>query len=165
MNKRKGEFHMGRSLRMMLVVLSISMVSMGYAMAEEKGMVTYEKDVKSIIAKGCLSCHGSNAPTFEQFDQNKEGFKKQNKGPRMDTYQDLITFVNGKETGALMRRLDDGKNIKDGKPGNMYRWLGKTDEERAKNLETIKKWVGGWTLKRKAEITEEELKAIRAKEK
>ena len=100
-----------------------------------------------------------------KFDQNKEGFKKQNKGPRMDTYQNLMAFVNGKETGALMRRLDDGKNTKDGKQGNMYTWLGKADEERVKNLEIIKKWVGGWTLKRKAEITEEELKAIKAKEK
>ena len=141
---------MGRSMRMMLMVLSISMVLMGYAMAEEKGMVTYENDVKPIIAKGCLSCHGSNAPS---------------KGPRMDTYQNLMVFVNGKDTGAFMRRLDDGKNTKDSKPGNMYTWLGKTDEERTKNLEMIKKWVGGWTLKRKAEITEEELKAIKAKEK
>jgi hypothetical protein len=76
-----------------------------------------------------------------------------------------MVFVNGKDTGALMRRLDDGKNTKDGKPGNMYIKLGETDSERAKNLEIIKKWVGGWTLKRKAEITEEELKAIKAKEK
>jgi hypothetical protein len=134
-------------------------------MAQEKGVVTYENNVKTVIAKGCLSCHGSNAPTAEQFGQNKEGFKKQNKGPRMDTYQNLMVFVNGTDTGALMRRLDDGKNIKDGKPGNMYRWLGKTDEERSKNLEIIKKWIGGWSLKRKAEITEEERKAIKAQEK
>ncbi len=156
---------MGKSMRMMLMVLSISMVMMGYAMAEEKGLVTYEKDVKPIIAKGCLSCHGSNAPTIEEFDTNKEGFKKQSKGPRIDAYKNLMIFVNGKEAGALMRRLDDGKNTKDGNPGNMFQRLGKTDEERAKNLETVKKWVGGWTLKRKAEITEEELKAIKAIEK
>jgi hypothetical protein len=133
----------------MLLVLSISMVMMRYAVAEEKGMVTYENNVKPVIANGCLSCHGSNPSS---------------KGLRMDTYQNLMVFVNGKDTGALMRRLDDGKNTKDGKPGNMYKWLGKTDEERSKNLETIKNWIGGWTLKRKAEITEEELKAIRAKE-
>jgi len=34
-----------------------------------------------------------------------------------------------------------------------------------KNLETIKKWIGGWTLKRKKDISEEELKAIKALEK
>ena len=28
----------------------------------------------------------------------------------MDTYANFMIFVNGKETGALMRRLDDGKN-------------------------------------------------------
>ena len=156
---------MGRSMRIVFMGFSIFIFMMGYAMAEEKGVVTYENNVKPIIAKGCLSCHGSSAPTIEQFDQNKEGFKKQSKGPRMDTYQNLMVFVNGKDTGAFMRRLDDGKNTKDSKPGNMYTWLGKTDEERAKNLEIIRKWVGGWTLKRKAEITEEELKTIKAKEK
>jgi len=50
----------------------------------------------------------------------------------MDTYKNLMVFVNGKDTGALMRRLDDGKNIKESQPGNMYKWLGSTDEERPK---------------------------------
>lgn len=156
---------MSRAAKVMLMVFSFSMVMMGFVMGDEKDLGTYEKDVKSIISKRCLSCHGSDAPTIEEFDKNKEGFKQKNKGPRMDTYKNLMIFVNGKDTGALMRRLDDGKNTKDGKPGNMYINLGGTDLERAKNLEIIKKWVGGWTLKRKAEITEEELKAIKAREK
>ena len=156
---------MSRAIKVILMVFSFSMVMMGFAMGEEKDLVTYEKDVKSIISKGCLLCHGSDAPNIEEFDKNKEGFKQENKVPRMDTYENLMIFVNGKDTGALMRRLDDGKNTKDGKPGNMYINLGGPDLERAKNLETIKKWVGGWTLKRKAEITAEELKAIRAREK
>lgn len=83
----------------------------------------------------------------------------------MDSYENLLIFVNGKETGALMRRLDDGINAKNGKPGNMYQTLGETDIERAENLKLIKKWVGGWTLKRKGEILEAELKAIKALEK
>lgn len=83
----------------------------------------------------------------------------------MDTYQNLMIFVNGEEAGALMRRLDDGKNTKDGNPGNMFKHLGKTDPERAMNLEIIKKWIGGWTLKRKTEMTENDLKAIKAKKK
>lgn len=156
---------MPRSIKIVLMIFSFSIVMMGYAMAEMKDVVTYERDVKSIISKRCLSCHGSDSPTIEEFDKSKEGFKQRNKGPRMDTYTNLMIFVNGKDTGALMRRLDDGKHTKDGKPGNMYMSLGETDLERAKNLETIKKWVGGWTLKRKAEITEEELKAIKAQEK
>ena len=156
---------MPRVVRGMFIAFSFFMVMMEFALGEEKDLVTYEKDVKSIISKGCLSCHGSDAPTIEEFDKNKEGFKQKNKGPRMDTYQHLMIFVSGKDTGALMRRLDDGKNTKDGKPGNMYINLGGTDLERAKNLEIIRKWVGSWTLKRKAEITEEELRAIKAREK
>ena len=50
----------------------------------------------------------------------------------MDTYEDLMIFVNGKDAGALMRRLDDGKNTKDEKPGDMYKTLGGTDTERAR---------------------------------
>ncbi len=70
----------------------------------------------------------------------------------MDTHENLMIFVKGKETGALMRRLDGGKNTKNGKPGNMYKALGETDIERAENLESIEKWVGGWSLKRRGEI-------------
>jgi hypothetical protein len=33
------------------------------------------------------------------------------------------------------------------------------------NLELIKKWISGWTLKRKVEMTEDDLKAIKAQEK
>ena len=83
----------------------------------------------------------------------------------MDTYANLMILVNGSDTGALMRRLDDGKSKQDRKPGNMYHHLGKTEAERMENLSTIKQWIGGWTLKRKAEITSDELKAIKALEK
>lgn len=151
-----------KSMKYMFAFLCFGLVFSVFSIAEEKKLVTYDKEVKPIISQSCLSCHGSNAPTIEEFNKNKEGFTKQNKGPRMDTYKNLIIFVNGTDTGALMRRLDDGKNTKDGKPGNMYIKLGKTDSERAMNLEVIKNWIGGWTLKRKAEITEEELKAIKA---
>ena len=151
--------------RVMLLVILFTAGVIGYAASQEQGAVTYEKDVKSIIQKRCASCHGSNAPTIDEFEKNKEGFKQQKKGPRMDTYANLMTFVNGKETGALMRRLDDGSNTKDRKPGNMYKWLGATDDERAKNVEIIKKWIGGWTLKRSADITDTERKAIKALEK
>jgi hypothetical protein len=68
----------------------------------------------------------------------------------MDTYADLIFFVGWPDSGALMRRLDDGSNIKDGKPGNMYQYLGSSDRERKKNLFRFKAWVGegGWNLNR-----------------
>jgi hypothetical protein len=73
-------------------------------------------------------------------------------------------------TGALMRRLDDGKAA-GGKPGNMYQYLGSSDEERAKNLNAIKTWLGdgAWNLNRwKARkdvpgITKEQLEKVKAK--
>lgn len=128
-------------------------------------VVTYEKDIKGIIAKQCNFCHGPNSPTMEEFDRDKEGYKKKMKGPRLDTYGNLMVMVKGSDAGALMRRLDDGKHTKDGNPGNMYVRLGSTDAERAENLEIFKKWIGNWTLKRKKELTKEELEAIKAPEK
>src|SRR3970282_197327 len=72
----------------------------------------------------------------------------QMKGPRMDTYADLISFVGWPDTGAIMRRLDDGKGAGGGKPGNMYKQLGATEQERQKNLNLFKQWVGkdAWKL-------------------
>jgi len=69
-----------------------------------------------------------------------------------------------------MRRLDDGKNA-GGKPGNMYQFLGATEEERQKNLGLFKAWVGpdAWVLNRfKARgdvpaITKEQLEKIQVK--
>ena len=156
---------MQATTRVMLLVILFTAGVIGYAASQEQGALTYEKDVKPIISKRCLLCHGSNAPTIEEFNKDKEGFKQQNKGPRMDTYENLMIFVNGTDTGALMRRLDDGKNTKDGNAGNMYKTLGGTDVERAENLVVIKKWIGGWTLKRNAEITDAERRAIKALEK
>jgi hypothetical protein len=155
-------------LRVAIKILVISfffIVMTGYSIAAEKGVVTYEKDIKKITSEKCIFCHGSDSPTIDEFDKDKEGFKKKMKGPRMNTYENLMIFVNGKDAGAVMRRLDDGKNTKDGKPGNMYQFLGNTDNERAKNFEVFKKWVGNWTLKKKKELTEDELKTIKAIEK
>ena len=80
----------------------------------------------------------------------------------MDSYPLLLEFVKGKDAGAIMRRLDDGKNTKDGKPGNMHTFLGKDEEEREENLKTFKNWIGSWNLTRKAELTEEELRKVTA---
>lgn len=150
-----------RIILMFMLLLPFVVFSKNSLAAE----VTYEKDIKMIISQKCIFCHGSDSPSLEEFDKNKEEYKKKMKGPRFVTYKELMEFVNGKDAGALMRRLDDGKNTKDGKPGNMFQYLGSTDEERAKNLEIFKKWVGNWTLKKRAELTEEELKAIKAPEK
>ena len=68
----------------------------------------------------------------------------------MVSYQDVHDYVIWPATGALMRRLDDGKSGANGKPGNMYENLGDTDAERAANLAKIKAWLGEgtWNLNR-----------------
>ena len=112
--------------------------------------VTYRKDVKPAFDKLCLDCHGgADAPNYGEFKENEKHFSGKKQGPRMDSYADLIFYVGWPDTGALMRRLDDGRGA-GSKPGNMYRYLGETDEERQKNLAIFKAWVGteGWTLKR-----------------
>ncbi len=111
--------------------------------------VTYRKDVKPAFDKLCLECHGgTDAPYYGEFKENEKQFTGKKQGPRMDSYADLIFYIGWPDTGALMRRLDDGKSA--GKPGNMYRYLGETDEERQKNLALFKAWIGpeGWILKR-----------------
>lgn len=112
-----------------------------------KTEVTYASEIEDILANNCLTCHGEGSE-----------FPMQN-------YDNLMVFVNGDDTGALMRRLDNGENTDDGEPGNMYTHLGETDEEREENLATIKEWIGGWTLKRSDEITDDELDSIKAVEK
>lgn len=123
---------------------------------------TYDSTIRQIVDARCLSCHGKDAPSMEEFKKDQDGYKAKSLGPRMDTYENLMVMVNGSDTGAIMRRLDDGANTKDNKPGNMHRYLGNTDAERAANLALFKGWIGGWTLKRAKDITEEEKKGILA---
>jgi len=110
---------------------------------------TYTKDIKPLFEAKCALCHGAASPHFGDFDKDPKKFAAAMKGPRMDSYADLIFFVGWPDTGALMRRLDDGVNA-GGKPGNMHKYLGATDEERQANLKTFKAWVGpeGWVLNR-----------------
>jgi hypothetical protein len=127
--------------------LLATMISAGHVIASD---VTYRKDIRPIWENNCMACHGSESPYLGEFEENEKRFEQESKGPRMDTYADLITFIGWPDTGAVMRRLDDGKKSGDGKPGNMYENLGDTDEEQANNLNVFKAWVGegGWVLKR-----------------
>jgi hypothetical protein len=127
-----------------------------------RAQVTYQKEIRPLFDSKCSMCHGPESPLVDDFKKEKEKYIKENKGPRMDSYPLLLEFVKGKDAGAIMRRLDDGKNTKDGKPGNMYTFLGKDKEEREKNQKIFKDWVGSWNLKRKKDLTEEELKKVTA---
>jgi mono/diheme cytochrome c family protein len=112
--------------------------------------VTYRNDIRPLIKAQCGECHGDGAPTLAEFLLDQEKYKKDKLGPRTDTYADLLQLIGWPDSGALMRRLDDGSNSADKKPGNMYKSLGENDAERAKNLALIKAWVGeeAWNLNR-----------------
>jgi hypothetical protein len=127
-----------------------------------RAQVTYQKEIRPLFDSKCSMCHGPTSPLVDDFKKEKEKYTKENTGPRMDSYPLLLEFVKGKDAGAIMRRLDDGQNKGDKKPGNMYTYLGKDEEERQKNLKGFKDWVGSWNLKRKAELTEEELSKVTA---
>ena len=112
---------------------------------------TYTKDIKPLIEAKCAACHGAASPSLAEFLKDDKKFAAAMKGPRFDSYADLVMLIGWPDTGAIMRRLDDGKSeLAGGKPGNMYQYLGGTDEERQKNLQTFKDWVGpeGWVLNR-----------------
>lgn len=138
---------MTNNMKNKLLLASIGLILTSSALADD---VTYRKHIQPLWQAKCSACHGVNAPYAGDFGEDKEKYKKMQQGPRMDTYADLIFFVGWPDTGALMRRLDDGNNTKDGKPGNMYQHLGASDEERQKNFALFKAWVGedAWFLNR-----------------
>ena len=143
----------------------------GVSIAGFAADVTYRKDIRPLMVQKCLFCHGTDAPYLGDFEENKKKFEAAFKGPRMDTYADVVFFIGWPDTGAIMRRLDDGKNTSDGKPGNMYQNLGATEEERQKNLNLFKEWVGkdAWKLNRweargkVPAITKEDLDKVKVK--
>lgn len=124
--------------------------------------VTWSGDIKEVFEVRCRWCHGGErAPEHYEFKKDKDNFVSMGQGPRMDTYSHLVFYTAWPDTGSLMRHLDDGKNTSDGTPGNMYRRLGITEQERQKNLVLFKEWVGNWVLKRWPDVTKEELNGIK----
>ena len=137
-----------------------------YAAAQD---LTWRNDVGPVVAAKCGACHGAKAPEFNDWMLLGEE-KRKAVPPRMDTYPAFMGYVVWPATGAMMRRLDDGAAA-GGKAGNMYRYLGASDEERAKNLATIKAWLGdgAWFLNRFGArgdvpgVTKEQLEKVKAK--
>jgi len=123
--------------------------------------VYYSQQIKPLVEARCLACHGSDAPEYHAFKKDKEAWLAKGIGPRMDTYSHLIYYTGWPDTGALMRRLDDGASKDDKKPGNMYQHLGDNDAERQANLSLFKSWVGNWTHKRFDALTKDDLAGIK----
>jgi len=153
----------------MLRIIVASFLVAGVSGASWADDISYRKHIRPLMAEKCIFCHGADAPYLGEFEKDKAKFEAMLKGPRMDTYADVIFFIGWPDTGAIMRRLDDGKGAKDGKPGNMYQKLGATEEERQKNLALFKQWVGkdAWKPNRWAArgdvpaITKEDLDKIK----
>jgi mono/diheme cytochrome c family protein len=111
---------------------------------------SYRAAIAPMFKQKCAECHGAESPTLAEFKLNEDFYKKEKLGPRTDTYENLLQIIAYTDTGALQRRLDDGSNTADKKPGNMFKYLGETDAERLANLAVIKAWVGegAWNLNR-----------------
>ena len=132
---------------------------------------SYRADVQPLIKSRCAECHGSDSPSLAEFNLDQEKFKKEKQRPRTDTYENLLQIIAYPDSGAFMRRVDDGTNTSDKKPGNMYKYLGENDSERIANLNMLKAWVGegAWNLNRWAArgdvlaITKEQLDKIKVK--
>ena len=138
-------------MRRTWMVAGVAVLFAGASASGLAAEATYTKDIKPLWEAKCAGCHGAASPYLAEFDKDPKKFAAAMKGPRMDTYADMIFYIGWPDTGAIMRRLDDGKDaLAGGKPGNMYQFLGGTDEERQKNLQTFKDWVGpgGWALNR-----------------
>jgi hypothetical protein len=148
------------------VVQTLLLSSLVLGTAAQANDVTYRKDIRPLWEQQCMACHGESSPSLAEFDENKDKYKKLMRGPRMDSYAHLVIFVGWPDSGALMRRLDDGKHTQDGKPGNMYQYLGSDEVERQKNLALFQAWVGddGWVLKRFKDLTREELGEMKVEE-
>lgn len=112
--------------------------------------VTYRNDVKPFLNVSCGECHGDSSPALAEFKLDSESYKKEKQGPRFNTYESLLQIIAYPDSGAFMRRLDDGTMSADRKPGNMHKHLGETESERAANLTMLKAWVGAgaWNLNR-----------------
>lgn len=154
-----------------LTAVFVLLCSAGAVLAQTRE-VTYRTDIAPLWQVQCSACHGPQSPERADFLLDEKGFADKAQGPRMDSYERFIAFIAWPDTGALMRRLDDGTSkYGGGKPGNMYVQLGSTDQERAANLKIVKAWVGegAWNLNRAGKkgdvpaVTKQQMDKIKVK--
>jgi len=77
----------------MLRVILASFLVTSFSIASWAQDVTYRKHIGPLVAQKCAACHGTGAPYLAEFNEGKKKFEAVFKGPKMDTYTDLITFV------------------------------------------------------------------------
>lgn len=148
-----------------------------------QAQVSYEEHIRPVWERNCSACHGERSPSYAEFEANEEHYEQLMTGPRMASYAEMLQFVVWPDTGALMRRLDDGsskqeagkrlsrkerrarKDAPASEPGSMYEYLGVDEAERQRNLTLFKAWVGNdaWSLKRWDKWTKAELDRIQAR--
>ena len=145
------------------MMIGLVTIVFAWSVQAKAAEVTWQKDIKPIFDKQCAGCHGKDSPEFEEFSKDKKKWTEKSTGMKMDSYSALISFVGWPESGALMRRLDDGSSKSDKKAGNMYENLGDNAAERKANLEIFKAWVGNWSLKRWKDVTKDELNTLKIK--
>jgi hypothetical protein len=146
--------------------LTLALLSVGLASTAFAQKLTYSQHIRPLWEEMCERCHGASSPSYQDFLKFRDdpAVNLDGKGPRMDTYEGMMYFVNGPEAGALMRMLDDGAKSPGGSAGPMYRHLGRS-AQRKPNLQIFKQWIGeeAWVVKKAAsEFSKEELQKISA---
>jgi hypothetical protein len=155
-------------MKFKLATIAASLAISAPAMAQD---VTWTKQIAPLFQKACAECHGKDSPNYAEYKAKEEQYNKEKTGPRMSTYEEVLHYIAWPQTGAMMRRLDDGSGSADKKPGNMYKYLGETDAERAANFKLMKAWIGedAWFLNRLRArgdvpaVTLEQLQKVKAK--
>ena len=155
----------------MTIKFLVSLTCVTLAMPALAADVTYRNHIQPLIKAQCAECHGNDSPTLAEFLQDEEKYTKDKLGPRTNTYADLIQLIGWPDSGALMRRLDDGSGSAEKRRGNMYKYLGESDAERAANFKLVKAWVGddAWNLNRWAKkgdvpaVTKEQMEKLQLK--
>jgi hypothetical protein len=125
-----------------------AIAAVGMTLPAQAQDTTWRADIGPLVKANCSECHGAEAKEYGDW-MLLDDAKRKKEGPRMDSYANFMNYVTWPATGAMQRRLDDGKAAA-GKPGNMYKYLGANDAERTKNLQTLKAWLGegAWNLNR-----------------
>lgn len=97
----------------MRTIAACFVLFLGLTASSSAQELTWRKDIQPIIAAKCGGCHGAGQPEFSEWMVQRENNKSLS--PRMDTYAHFMNYVIWPATGAMMRRLDDGKDMFDEK--------------------------------------------------